>query len=731
MSRTTRRFSRAARPRGTRAFVGFALLLLLAFGLPGRAFASAADYGYPYPNAPDCDEQTGANCLNDQWGMTQGQCHSWVAYRLNQLNKAELNGVTFTSSYKQPAGQRWGGGWEWGPAAARAGITVDDHPALGSVAWWSANGGHVTYVEAVNTDGTVQISEMNFDYHNTFRFATLQRGVRWPDGFIHIADRVPSAPATAPSAPTNVAATAGDARASVSWGAPASNGGSAVLGYTITTNPGGQQTTAPASSTNATVTGLSNGTGYAFTVHATNAVGNSTESASSNVVVPSGRPGPPTNVAGTGGDARASVSWGAPASNGGSAVLGYTITAAPGGQTATAGASSTNATVAGLSNGTGYTFTVHATNAVGNSTESSSSNVVVPAGHPDPPTNVRATAAKQSAVVSWTAPARDNGAPITGFTISVLRKTTVAKTVRVAPVSRITVTGLTAGATYTFKVAATNRAGTSATSASSRPITLAVSVPTPARPGYWMLSRAGNVYAFGSAPYLGSSGSPGAQATQIVPAGTHGYYVLTGSQIQAFGSAPPLHNSSLRLFAGERVTSMSLFSGSGSGYWLFTSRGRVFPVPSTNASSAPFFGDLSRVALSGSVLGSVATPTGRGYYMVGVDGGVFAFGDARFYGSMGGRHLSQPIVALVPTADNHGYWLVASDGGVFAFGSAKFKGSMGGAQLQQPIVGMVRYGDGYLMVAADGGVFNFSTRAFAGSLGGRALASPVVSIAAP
>ena len=121
------------------------------------------------------------------------------------------------------------------------------------------------------------------------------------------------------------------------------------------------------------------------------------------------------------------------------------------------------------------------------------------------------------------------------------------------------------------------------------------------------------------------------------------------------------------------------------------------------------------------VVGSAVTPTGAGYYMVALDGGVFAFGDAQFRGSMGGAHLNLPVVGLVPTADNSGYWLVAADGGVFAF-NARFLGSMGRVPLNQPIVGMAAYGSGYMMVAQDGGIFDFSARPFFGSLGSVSLA---------
>ena len=91
---------------------------------------------------------------------------------------------------------------------------------------------------------------------------------------------------------------------------------------------------------------------------------------------------------------------------------------------------------------------------------------------------------------------------------------------------------------------------------------------------------------------------------------------------------------------------------------------------------------MTGTRLNGPIIASVATPTGHGYYMVGSDGGVFSFGDARFHGSTGGMHLNKPIVGISPTPDNRGYWLVASDGGVFAF-DAPFRGSMGGTHLDQ------------------------------------------------
>lgn len=92
--------------------------------------------------------------------------------------------------------------------------------------------------------------------------------------------------ATIPSAPTIGTATAGDASATVTWTASASNGGSAITSYTITASPGGATGTAAAGATSGSVTGLTNGTAYTFTVHANNSVGASAESAASNSVTP-------------------------------------------------------------------------------------------------------------------------------------------------------------------------------------------------------------------------------------------------------------------------------------------------------------------------------------------------------------------------------------------------------------------------------------------------------------
>jgi hypothetical protein len=89
-----------------------------------------------------------------------------------------------------------------------------------------------------------------------------------------------------PSAPTSVAALAGDTEATVTWSRPATSGGPAITSYTVTATPGRQTTTVSPTVPAATITGLSNGTSYAFTVTAVNAAGGVATSAPSNAVSP-------------------------------------------------------------------------------------------------------------------------------------------------------------------------------------------------------------------------------------------------------------------------------------------------------------------------------------------------------------------------------------------------------------------------------------------------------------
>ncbi len=158
--------------------------------------------------------------------------------------------------------------------------------------------------------------------------------------------------------------------------------------------------------------------------------------------------------------------------------------------------------------------------------------------------------------------------------------------------------------------------------------------------------------------------------------------------------------------------------GPTTGYWMVGRDGGVFAF-----GNAGFVGSLPGIGVHvNNIVAVVPTPSGQGYWMVGSDGGVFAFGNAGFVGSLPGIgvHVND-IVAVVPTSTGRGYWMVGSDGGVFAFGDAGFVGSLPGIGVHvNNIVAVVptATGRGYWMVGKDGGVFAFGNAGFVGSLPG-------------
>jgi large repetitive protein len=285
------------------------------------------------------------------------------------------------------------------------------------------------------------------------------------DFFVHYNIQFAAA-AHKPGPPTAAHATAGNGQATVSWVAPADNGGAAITGYTATSSPGGL--TCTTATTSCAVTGLTNFTAYTFTVTATNAAHlTSDPSAASNSVTP--LPTAPTGVSGIPGDSQVTVSWTASSP----APTNYTVAGSPGG--ACGPTSSTSCVVSGLTNGTPYTFIVTAHYA-GGTTVSTASAPITPNGptKPGPPTAVTATGGNGQASVSWTAPADAGHSVITSYLVTSAPGGMTCTTAT----TTCTVTGLTNFTSYTFTVTATNAGSlTSDPSAPSNSV-----VPLPSKP---------------------------------------------------------------------------------------------------------------------------------------------------------------------------------------------------------------------------------------------------------
>lgn len=198
-------------------------------------------------------------------------------------------------------------------------------------------------------------------------------------------------------------------------------------------------------------------------------------------------PAAPVIGTATGGDASATVTW-TPASDGGSAITGYSVrvvnnaTSQQVGALRPAAAGSTSLVVTGLANQTAYRFQVLATNAVGDSPFSASSNVVTPASGaavPGAPTigaaSQGAAGGKLTALARWTPPASTGGSPITGYQVIALRMSSAADDAVVlsSTPSRVLGPGVRqydytlAEGNYRFQVVAINASGTGPPSARS------------------------------------------------------------------------------------------------------------------------------------------------------------------------------------------------------------------------------------------------------------------------
>jgi subtilisin family serine protease len=257
------------------------------------------------------------------------------------------------------------------------------------------------------------------------------------------------APATVPCAPGNITAATGSTSSVVTWEEVPAGNGSAITAYTATASPGGKSCTVP-SGTTCTITGLTAGTKYSFSVTATNSTGVSTQGFAENL------PDAPQNVKATAAEKSAVVSWDDGTSSNGYAITAFTATATPGGKSCTV-PSGTTCTITDLVKNTKYSISVTAKNRIGVGPASTTVSVT-PGGLPGAVTSLVAATQKNALDVSWVQ-ADGDGAEVTYTATATPGGGTCTSTAAVT--TKCSITGLVNGTEYTVSVIGANAYGSS------------------------------------------------------------------------------------------------------------------------------------------------------------------------------------------------------------------------------------------------------------------------------
>jgi hypothetical protein len=220
-----------------------------------------------------------------------------------------------------------------------------------------------------------------------------------------------------------------------------------------------------------------------------------------------------------------------------------------------------------------------------------------------------------------------------------------------------------------------------------------------------------------------SSGSPGEP-----PAGT----VLDSGSDVTKTTIPGSGTTATTAPAGGTTTTTTTTAtnppatGNRQGYWMVGSDGKVYA-----------FGTAQRFGDAGLTPGTEAvdlepTPSGNGYWVVDSAGGVSSYGDAVFRGGPDSVTLAgdEKVTSLASTSTGKGYWMFTDKGRVLNFGDAVHHGDMAKTKLNGAVLDSIvtPTGKGYYMVGSDGGIFSFGDAKFYGSMGDKKLNAPVQSL---
>ena len=297
----------------------------------------------------------------------------------------------------------------WSPPANDGGADITGYEYQVDRGGWNGAGGADAR--------SVVVSDLENLRQYSFSLRALNGGTE--AGAAASVNATPRAATTAPSAPQNLAAVAGDTQVTITWDPPADDGGSDVTGYQIR---GGLQTSWVSLSATetgpATFPNLENGREYTFEVRAVNEIGPG--AIASVNATPRGTPSAPQNLAASPGDTEVTITWDPPAEDGGSDVTGYEFQVDQGDWKKADTNGARSLVVKELKNEQSYTFSLRAVNGIGPGA-SASVNATPRAKitTPSAPRDLAASPGNGKVTLTWSPPANDGGADVTGYEFQV------------------------------------------------------------------------------------------------------------------------------------------------------------------------------------------------------------------------------------------------------------------------------------------------------------------------
>ena len=285
-------------------------------------------------------------------------------------------------------------------------------------------------------------------------------------------------PQGVPSKMVQPTVTAGDASVTLTFTIPLSNG-SGITKYIVSQYPAVNNVIRTIEynfgQSPITVTELTNGKTYNFSIKAVNGIGAGEDSFLSNSVTPLGPPSIPRNIQVTRGNQNIVVNFNPSQSTGGSQIKQYNVQYKPVSSitapsqitvippTQTTQATTLSATITGLQNGVEYNVQVNATNKKLFTSALSEPSTITPATTPYTIIVLSAVAGDSSAILNFTVP-NNGGDAITSYIVTpyidtIIPSDPITFTTTQLP---LVVSGLTNNTMYTFKVKAVNSIGAGA-----------------------------------------------------------------------------------------------------------------------------------------------------------------------------------------------------------------------------------------------------------------------------